>query len=891
MKKILLFLILGIIFCDIAKSQNTPVLITDPDQSLCNIYLYDDGGSGGNYNASRDDNIVINSNNPSFPNVRFNFPTFDVHPSDTLYIYDGNSLAAPLLGWYNNSNTTAPFAVQASINNSSGSLTFRFKTDAVNQAAGFWGSEVCIPQCQAVVSSLSQTECIPTPALENYIQYIDVCFGDQITFAAATGSVAFPENDHAYHQDESTSIYNWDFGDGTTATGRVVTHTYTAIRGYDVSLTITDVHGCTNANALGARVRISRNPYVAVHPLPAMCSGTEVTVNVGSNNSNVIVINTTSSTQRASERFDSILFVPDGPNCPQQCYNTFVTFNSFAPGQTIQTANDVLSICVGMEHSYAGDLGFRIICPNGTAVQLDPNTHSGGSYLGTPYGGSNHGNYDNGCNPVNNPYGTPGVYCWSQYYNPPTTRTMDWLSNNGGTTIPQTDTINNSNYIYPTSSLAGLIGCPLNGTWNIEICDDYGIDNGYIFWWTLNLDPRLLPVGWSYSVGIDSVIWDGNFIHPVNDSTINVLPTNGGTYQYTVTLVDDYGCRYDTTFTINVVAQPVVNLGPNDTICNGEILNLDAGGPFNSYLWSTGESGQTIDVSATDYYWVYVQNNSSGITCSNSDTMHLFVGTSPNADFIADVTQGCEPVTVHFRDNTDPGGPNFGSYAFLWDFGDGTTSTTRNPVHTYDHYGMYTVTLTVSTVLGCTDTEIKTAFIQVWKQPEAAFTTTPENGIVTVSSPVIQFNDQSSDVDNYNWNFGDGTNSTESSPSHTYTIPSDVDNQVFTVILTTTSREGCIDTASVQIRIINDVLVYPNVITPNGDGINDKFEIQHLNGYKNNNLVIYSRWGKKIFEKSGYDNSWDCSGGADGTYYFVLTCEGYINDFELNGTITVIRGK
>ena len=334
MKKILFLFVLCSFIFNRGVSQNTVVTIDQADQQLCNIYLYDNGGSGGNYGANRNDEITIKSNNPSFPNVRFNFPTFDVHPSDTLYIYDGTTSAAPLIGWYNNSNTTAPFAVQATINNSSGALTFRFKTNGTNEAPGFWGSEVCIPQCQSVISALNPSECIPAPVTEGSIQYLDICFGDTITFAAVAGAVGFPENDHAYHQDEATSTYNWDFGDGTTGTGRVVTHVYNQIRGYDVSLRVTDTHGCDNTNALGVRVRISRNPYVAVHPLPAMCSGTDVTVNVGTNNTNVIVISTTASTQRASERFDSTMFIPDGPNCPQQCYNTYVTFNSFAPGQT-----------------------------------------------------------------------------------------------------------------------------------------------------------------------------------------------------------------------------------------------------------------------------------------------------------------------------------------------------------------------------------------------------------------------------------------------------------------------------------------------------------------------------------------------------------------------------
>jgi len=375
----------------------------------------------------------------------------------------------------------------------------------------------------------------------------------------------------------------------------------------------------------------------------------------------------------------------------------------------------------------------------------------------------------------------------------------------------------------------------------------------------------------------------------VNPYTSHLYSATG---QYNVNLsVGANGCFDDTTITVTVFPNPVVDLGPDDSTCTGQPITLDAGGPFSTYLWSNGSNSQTINIDATGYYWVFVENTVSGLTCSNSDTIHLFVRTSPSADFTADITQGCEPVTVHFSDNTTAGGPDLGLYTYLWNFGDGTSSALKNPVHTYTHYGIYTVTLTVSTAMGCDDTEIKTDFIVVWKQPEAAFSTTPANGVISVSALSITFNNQSVEAENYLWDFGDGNTSSESSPSHHYEVSPDADNQVYTVFLTTTSGQGCIDTASAQIRIVNDLLVFPNVITPNNDGINDKFIIYHLDGYKSNKLVIYNRWGKKIFEKADYDNSWDCEGGADGTYYFVLTCEGYINDANINGTITVLRGK
>lgn len=66
-------------------------------------------------------------------------------------------------------------------------------------------------------------------------------------------------------------------------------------------------------------------------------------------------------------------------------------------------------------------------------------------------------------------------------------------------------------------------------------------------------------------------------------------------------------------------------------------------------------------------------------------------------------------------------------------------------------------------------------------------------------------------------------------------------------------------------------LIIPNVITPNGDGINDYLVFPYLALYPGSTLVIYNRWGRKIYESEDYKNNWDGSKYSEGTYYFILT--------------------
>ncbi|MFH0894530.1 MAG: hypothetical protein V2A54_08840, partial [Bacteroidota bacterium] len=549
---ILLFAFLLLIAGGKAYSQ-TYLISAGGTVTTCAGDFFDSGGGGGAYSSGENFTMTFNSNSGVYTHIRVNFNLFDIDPSDTLIAYDGSTTAAPVIGKYNNNNPliTPNNQVQASIYNASGDITFQFKSDggAVN-GDGWFASLMCEPMCQKVIAGADLNNMSPVPSDSNYV---DICFGDSVCFVADTSAIAFPQNNILYSQLASNTLFIWDLGDGTIDTGRVICHKYNLVQGYDVFLHVVDQQGCDNWNLCNFRVRISANPFGVIHPIPNYCSSTDtIEISTGYAGSSTIVITPINFHHSASQSFDSTMFLPDGPYCATQCYNTEVTFNVFAPGATISAATDILSICVNMEHSFAGDLGFWIICPNGQQVMLDPNTHSGGAFMGEPLGGTSHHSYDgtDECDPAQNLPGVGWNYCWSMIY--PQSGNLTSLDG-GASPIDSTNQQTHTGYITPDNSFAGLIGCPLNGTWNIKICDDYGSDNGYIFNWTLNLDPSLLPVGWGYSVPIDSIAWSGPFIYQQLDSSILVVPDTGGYFSYTITLYDAFGCSYDTTLFMTIV--------------------------------------------------------------------------------------------------------------------------------------------------------------------------------------------------------------------------------------------------------------------------------------------------------------------------------------------------
>gem|GEM_PF-4198122 len=369
------------------------------------------------------------------------------------------------------------------------------------------------------------------------------------------------------------------------------------------------------------KILSSVNPFLVINPLPDICSGSDTSyVSIGYDLSSTVVLNDFNAVHNPVFRYDSMSIIPDGPLCASQCYSSSVDVMAFGPETTVTSTDDILSICVNMEHSHSVDLTFRIICPNGQSVTLAPHSYGCGTYMGEPYGGGGHNLYDNGCDPVNNPFGTGWTYCWSEFY--PQQGALDTVSAicyNQGIPVDSTNTINDTDYLTPNNSLSGLFGCPLNGVWTLDICDYFAFDNGYVFWWEINLNPSLFTA----APPIDTVILNGPFINVVNDSLFTLVPDSGGNYQYVVTVIDSAGNSYDTSFSLIVIQTPIVDFGPdNNEVCLNYLIDA---GPADAYYWSTGNTGQTQIVTQTGYYWVNAENynTDSTLTCWAKDTVYL----------------------------------------------------------------------------------------------------------------------------------------------------------------------------------------------------------------------------------------------------------------------------
>lgn len=380
--------------------------------------------------------------------------------------------------------------------------------------------------------------------------------------------------------------------------------------------------------------------------------------------------------------------------------------------------------------------------------------------------------------------------------------------------------------------------------------------------------------------------------------SITLNPTIPTTYHYTLTASSEYCIDKITVVSFEVFPIPVAEFSfvPADDACTGEPINFHYSGVVTNDILTWDFDDGSPASNETDPVHTYVNPGTYNVQlhvdkyiCENDTSMEMTINPLPSPGFSTDVIDGCLPVDVQFYDESNDVQPGAG---YEWTFGDGGTSNNHgNASHTYSQAGLFTVSLTVSNTQRCAQTITKPNLIKVSPNPDADFEADP--WITTLDTPTIDFSDLSisdSAIMSYEWDFGDGETSNEENPSHTYTRPGEFD-----IMLHIETINGCWDTAYARVALTEEVRLFiPNAFTPNGDGVNDKFEIKGT-PIADFNLYIFDRWGKIIWSTHNYETQWD---GADksgnavkpGTYVYQISGTDYlIQPINFKGTVTVIR--
>ncbi|HSU27892.1 MAG TPA: PKD domain-containing protein [Chitinophagaceae bacterium] len=287
-----------------------------------------------------------------------------------------------------------------------------------------------------------------------------------------------------------------------------------------------------------------------------------------------------------------------------------------------------------------------------------------------------------------------------------------------------------------------------------------------------------------------------------NPSTSHVYTTPG---TYTVHLYNVYAsCNDSASKVIRVNGLPTPDFTSADTTkCQPSLTShfTDLSTGAVGWQWDFGDGGTSTAQNPTHTYSTYgyftvklIVTNSSG--CKDSISKIDFVRIRRAIISIPALPDnGCIPFTtnpvpvVNSLDNV---------LTWAWTFGDGATSTSQNPSHTYIAQGNYNIKLTITTSSGCTDSLIIAPAIRVGSHPSVNFSAVPTT---QCSYQTVQFTDLSVPSDQWIWNFGDGAGSTTQNPTHIYTQPGTYDVTLIAY------NNGCPD----SIRKTNYVSILPPV--------------------------------------------------------------------------------
>ena len=517
----------------------------------CSGTFVDTGGATGPYSGNESITYVICPETAG-QLVQLDFTAFATQAgADVMAIYNADDALDATTLFGNFSGTTAassPGFVSATQDNVSGCITIVFTSSGGVNDTGWVADISCFEPCQTIVSVLDSSS--PESNDDGYIQ---VCPNEEITL---TGSGQFSTSGDG-------ATYEWDLGDGTTQAGQTAVFSYDTPGVYLVNLDITDTNtsvdegGCKNTNLINQVIQVA---------LPTDFTGTaatDSTICFGDSTTINGVANVVPFLNECTPPESEVTFLPDGSGA---VYETEIIVDCFESDQTLDDINQLIEICLVMEHSYLGDLDIEIISPTGELVRLH-DQGGGSANLGVPWATAA---VDGQSNIL-----TPGVgfqYCFIPGNAFPTLVggiQPDEMFVSGDGPATYSDSFVPEGTYSSVNSLNGLIGSSLNGSWTIRITDNIGQDNGYIFSWVLNFDPTIQPPDLSFTPTMVSESWDDDSsIINTEGNTITVQPSAEGVFCYTYRALDDFGCEYSEEVCIEVSPE-LVYAAPDDLfVCN-----------------------------------------------------------------------------------------------------------------------------------------------------------------------------------------------------------------------------------------------------------------------------------------------------------------------------------
>lgn len=629
--------------------------------------------------------------------------------------------------------------------------------------------------------------------------------------------------------------WHWDFGDGQTSDLQNPTHTYTTVRSYDVTLTVTTANGCGNT--------VTKPRFVRVIPTTV-----RIVTSVDSGCVNLTTVNP-SAVVRTVEPIASWLW-NFGDGSTSTAENPAYTYTSAGVFPMTVTVTTIGGCTVTSAPHYV-----RVgVPPSGVDFNFT-NTGSCVSdsvhFVVTAFGGANEWLWDFGDGETSTEQDPSHIYRDTGTFSV----TLIPLHNGcRGTAVSKTNILTKE---APVANFGFSVSCsdpllvhftdssivdpllPTTFAWNFgdgtsfngQTPPDHRFPASGQYLVTLTVSNSactsvytrqidLFAVNADFSVPagafckntqlvfspledsskIQSYTWSVDGIPVRTEPTFDTVFQTSGDRQLALNVVDINGCTGVMTRTISVKS-PVAQFTTPALHCGTTPVSFtdqsSSGTPISEWYWDFGDnSSQTF--SAPPFVHQYADTGTFRVTllvkdtdgCMDDFTMATPLSvSSPRANFGTANALACPGLTMAFSDSSRGSALNYS-----WNFGDGNTSTVQNPTNIYGE-GVFSVELTVTDSLGCSDTFTRTNYIDI-RKPVASFDARDTSSICQLLE--AKFFNTSQNYQSFYWDFGDSTNSTLDNPKHFYDVYGS-----YVVKLFVTGYGGCVDSAVGQVNVYN----------------------------------------------------------------------------------------
>ena len=449
---------------------------------------------------------------------------------------------------------------------------------------------------------------------------------------------------------------------------------------------------------------------------------------------------------------------------------------------------------------------------------------------------------------------------------------------------------------YPASMLQ-------NGEYTLTVTDVNGCQNSSTTTVTVLHNPNVAALGATVCLNSSAVIavsganayqWYGpnNFQSVLPTPTIGVID-NSKVGNYTVTGTASNGCKSTVVVEIDTMALPAAKISviPSNTICLFNSVTLSGTGGIGYQWYGPNEIyavGKIADFTAasTNFEGTYTLVVTDKNGCSGSVSTLLRIHPLPDGGLSGNIN-GCVPHCSNFSFNAIKEKTSASWEIDKTKFGNSFYKC-FNAIGTYTINGtFYDSTTTCKTV--------KQFTVQVHPTPESNFEVRPDKPIENIDEALFANRSSGTNISNYYWYIKQPGSYFSPDPiegpqvTHTFD-----DAGIYSVAMVTENKFGCRDTVVKAIEVLADFYIFvPNVFTPNGDRVNEKF-VAVTRGVKQFEMSIYNRWGARVFytkdKADGWNGDFNDKESPTGVYTWILTATSIHGEQRsMEGQVTLYR--